>query len=144
MSTEELAEVESIKRLKARYFRFLDEQDWASLRTVFTTDVFCDLANTQITGADEWITWSRSRIEGARTVHHGHMPEIDLLSPTEATGIWAMFDYIELAQPDRPRRMGYGHYHDTYRKSSEAGWLISSMKLVRIRVDQFAPTHLDG
>ncbi len=139
MNTAELADIESIKQLKARYFRFADGQDWASLRTVFTDDVFCVLANIQITGADDWIDWCRSKIEGGRTVHHGHMPEIELVSPTEATGIWAMFDYIESPDPAHPRRMGYGHYHDTYHKSADAGWLISSMKLVRLRVDQIAP-----
>jgi hypothetical protein len=136
VNAEELSDIESIKRLKARYFRFVDGQEWTSLRTLFTGDASFDMANIRITGADDWISWCRSKIEGAKTVHHGSMPEIDLLSATEATGMWAMFDYIDLPGPATPRRMGYGYYDDIYHKSSDAGWLISSTKLVRIRVDQ--------
>jgi hypothetical protein len=63
------------------------------------------------------------------------MPEIELLSATEARGIWAMFDYVEF-KPSRGIR-GYGHYHEEYRK--EAGsWHISKLKLTRLRVDPLA------
>ena len=31
------------------------------------------------------------------TVHHGHMPEIELTSPTTARGIWAMEDMLRYA-----------------------------------------------
>jgi hypothetical protein len=60
------------------------------------------------------------------------MPEIELLSPTEARGIWAMFDYVEF-KPLRGIR-GYGHYHEEYRKSG-GKWHISMLKLTRLRVD---------
>ena len=63
------------------------------------------------------------------------MPEITLTSPTEATGIWAMMDYVEREGPNPRRIIGYGHYHETYRK--EVGdWKISSKRLVRLRVDE--------
>ena len=42
----------------------------------------------------------------AVTVHHGHMPEIELTSPITATGIWAMFDIV---QSPRLNFRGYGH-----------------------------------
>ncbi|MBW2381092.1 MAG: nuclear transport factor 2 family protein [Deltaproteobacteria bacterium] len=58
--------------------------------------------------------------------------EIELLSPTEARGIWAMFDYVEF-KPSRGIR-GYGHYHEEYRKEN-GKWLISTLKLTRLRVD---------
>ena len=32
----------------------------------------------------------RGAVGGVVTVHHGHMPEIDVTSPTTATGTWAM------------------------------------------------------
>ncbi len=39
-------------------------------------------------------------LDDAFTTHHGHMPEITILSPTEAEGIWAMFDYV--LKPGQP------------------------------------------
>jgi hypothetical protein len=104
---------------------------------VFADDVTCAVRGQHITGADEWIAWTRSMVEGAKTVHHGHMPEIDLDSPTQARGVWAMFDHIEPADPDQPSRMGHGNYHETYAKYPGIGWLITSMSLARIRVDEF-------
>ena len=32
-------DIEAIKQLKARYFRTLDQKDWAGYRAVFTDDV---------------------------------------------------------------------------------------------------------
>jgi hypothetical protein len=50
------------------------------------------------------------------TAHHGHMPEITILSDTEAEGILAMFDYVQIPSPSgRVSIMGYGHYFETYR-----------------------------
>ena len=40
------------------------------------------------------------------TTHHGHMPEITILSDTEAEGIWAMFDYVQIPLP-----VGPGEHH---------------------------------
>jgi hypothetical protein len=60
------------------------------------------------------------------------MPEIELLSATEARGVWSMFDYVEF-RPSRGIR-GYGHYHEEYRKERGA-WHISRLKLTRLRVD---------
>ncbi len=41
------------------------------------------------------------------------MPEITLTGPDSATGIWAMYDRVEM--PGN-RFEGYGHYHDEYRR----------------------------
>jgi hypothetical protein len=69
------------------------------------------------------------------TVHHGHMPEIEITSPTTATGIWAMEDHLRFPPGARLRELhGYGHYHETYVKL-EGEWRIQSTKLVRLRLD---------
>jgi len=86
-------------------------------------------------GADEFLTYLRSNIEDVVTVHHGHMPEIELTSPTTATGIWAMED--NLRWPDGSDLRGYGHYAETYEKADGA-WRISSSTLTRLRMD-FTP-----
>ena len=136
--TEPWLEIEAIKQLKARYFRLMDTKEWLPFSQVFTDDVVVDVSHDKhapgdfIRGRANVVDFIRKAVGKAITVHHGHMPEIELLSPTEARGVWAMFDYVEF-NPGRGIR-GYGHYHEEYRK--EAGqWHISKLKLTRLRVD---------
>ena len=80
-----------------------------------------------------------STIGDVVTVHHGHMPEIELTSPTTATGVWAMEDMLRW--PDGTEMHGYGHYHETYVKVDGA-WRIASCTLTRLRADFREP--VDG
>jgi len=129
-------DIEAIKQLKARYFRLIDTKDWEGLTHVFSPDVVVDTSGdggavTQT--ADDFIDLLRSNIEHVTTVHHGHMPEIELTSTTTARGVWAMED--ELWWPDGSplhHMHGYGHYLDTYEKA-EAGWRVKSMTLTRLK-----------
>ena len=59
-------------------------------------------------------------------MHHGHMPEIELTSPTTATGIWAMEDMLRY--PDGSEMHGYGHYHETYEFAGDT-WRIKTLTL---------------
>jgi hypothetical protein len=70
-------------------------------------------------------------LEESVTVHHGHMPEIELTSDTAATGIWAMFDWVDM--PQLVLR-GYGHYEETYRVE-DGCWRIAHSRLTRLRRD---------
>jgi ketosteroid isomerase-like protein len=129
-------DVEAIKRLKATYFRTLDTKDWAGFRRLFTDDVVIDTTASGggvVEGADTFLTFLQGALGDCPTVHHGHMPEIDLTSPTTATGIWAMEDLIRW--PDGSQLRGYGHYHETYEKSGD-GWQIKTSTLTRLRLDQ--------
>ena len=135
---DSMNDVEEIQRLKARYFRTMDTKDWAAMREVFTDDVVVDTSEAGgevVEGADEFLTFLRGVLDGAVTVHQGHMPEIELTSETTATGIWALHDIVIV--PDRMRLDGYGHYHETYVKGVD-GWRIASSKLTRLHVDLVA------
>ena len=140
---EILLAVEEIKRLKARYFRCLDTKDWAGLETVFLPDALIDTseANTirgepppdpewTIAGPRPWIDKLAPVLEGVLTVHHGHMPEIEILAPGAARGIWAMEDRLNWSGGVRTIQ-GYGHYHETY-ALKDGAWRIKSMKLTRL------------
>ena len=137
-AAEQWLEVEAIKQLKARYFRLMDTKQWLPFSQVFSDDVIVDVSHDKhapgdkIVGRANVVDFIRKAVGKAATVHHGHMPEIELLSPTEARGIWAMFDYVEF-KPSRGIR-GYGHYHEEYRKEG-GSWHISKLKLTRLRVD---------
>jgi uncharacterized protein (TIGR02246 family) len=128
-------DVEAIRQLKARYFRTMDAKDWVAMREVFADDVVMDTTGAGgrvVTGGDEFVAALTKVLSGAVTVHHGHMPEIALTSPTTATGIWALHDIV--IWPDGTRLEGYGHYHETYEKTDGA-WRIKTSTLTRLHTD---------
>lgn len=142
-------DVEAIKRLKARYCRLMDNKEWNGYRELFTDDVTVNLesaggavpgqdqesaeaAGAVIAGADAFLAMLVPTLGEAITVHQCHTPEIDLLSPSRAKGIWAMEDLLRFS--DGTELHGFGHYHETYEKHGE-DWLIKSTRLTRLRTD---------
>ena len=128
-------DVEAIKQLKARYFRTMDTKDFAAMRKVFADDVVMDTSEAGggvVEGADAFIEFLEPTLRGVVTVHHGHMPEITITSPTTATGIWSMEDMLRF--PDGTELHGYGHYHETYEKR-DGTWRIKTSTLTRLRTD---------
>lgn len=142
-----LGALEEIRALKARYFRLMDTKHWQDWADVFTEDLRAWVEDSGHTyrGREEFVSSVSAGLDQATTVHHGHMPEIELGGwtedgPTSATGIWAMFDYVEFHRPGRPFVLkGYGHYHETYRRSGDGRWRIASLELHRLRVDHPPP-----
>ena len=128
-------DVEAIKRLKARYFRTMDKKDWTAMRSVFADDVVMDTTESGgglVEGADAFMTFLQGALADATTVHHGHMPEIELTSATTATGVWALQDLI--VWPGGGRLEGYGHYAETY-ELIDGEWRIKTSKLTRLHMD---------
>ncbi len=128
-------DIEAIKQLKARYFRTMDTKDWSGMRAVFADDVIMDTTAAGggiVAGADEFLAFLRPTLQEAITVHHGHMPEIEISSPSAAKGIWALQDTI--VWPDGTRMQGYGHYHETYELVA-GQWKIKTSTLTRLHVD---------
>lgn len=135
----DLADIEAIKQVKARYFRLMDTKQWDAWLDVFTADCalrWGDGPDQRVEGREEAVAELSRRLEDAITVHHGHMPEIEITGATTATGIWAMFDYV-----DRPQRafQGWGHYHEEYEKGDDGRWRIKKLVLTRIREDSVPP-----
>lgn len=131
-------EIRAIEQLKARYFRTMDTKDWGAMRRVFADDVVMDTSESGggvVTGADEFLAFLEPTLADVVTVHHGHMPEIELTSATTARGIWAMEDMLRWPDTDMH---GYGHYHETYEKV-DGDWRIKSSTLTRLRMDFTAP-----
>lgn len=135
-----LADIEAIHQLKARYFRLLDTKDWDGFADLFTDDcehvLPSDPLKPPVSNA-QYLEDLRRSLADATTVHHGHTPEITLTGPNEATGIWAMFDHVELTRPtgEQLRLRGYGHYFETYRRCADGAWRISSKRNVRLHVE---------
>jgi 3-hydroxyisobutyrate dehydrogenase-like beta-hydroxyacid dehydrogenase/ketosteroid isomerase-like protein len=141
---QDLREIEAIKQLKARYFRLLDTKDWDGFADLFTDDcqhlLPTDDPRPLVPNA-QYLVDIRRTLEHAITVHHGHMPEIELTGPGEAKGTWAMTDDVEIPREGEPpmRLKGAGHYHETYRKCDDGKWRISSKRNIRLRVDHLSP-----
>lgn len=140
-----LLAIEAIKQTKAKYFRCLDTKDLDNFSSVFAVDATMDMRGESqdgsglVQGNRQIAEFILNSVAGVTTVHHGHTPEIELISPTSARGIWAMED--KLWKQDSSVSVlpfnamhGYGHYHETY--SLIGGrWLIQTMTLKRLRID---------
>ena len=139
---QQLIDIEAIKALKARYFRFLDTKQWDDWGLVFTTDVRMEVpeAAVELDGRASVVENVSAALAGTQTVHHGHMPEIELTGPDTATGTWAMFDYVEWPAGEDGSRVGlngYGHYLEEYRRE-DGHWRIARTRLERLRIDPLA------
>jgi hypothetical protein len=140
-----LGDIEAIKQVKAKYFYFIDTKQWVPLRALFTADATFDPEGEgayTFDGVDGFIAGASAGLAHAISVHHGHMPIIEV-DGDEATAIWAMSDYVEMFDANgKPKRgfLGYGHYHERYRKD-DGVWRMCSWKLTRLRVDELSPTR---
>jgi hypothetical protein len=149
---EILWEIDQIEKLKARYFRYLDSKHWDLYRSVFTDDARVWVG---VEGQDNSPTATYEAIDDfvygfmkdfhdadqVVSVHQGHMPEIEILTPTTARAVWAMFDWV-----DRPAKFafqGFGHYYEEYEKGDDGQWRIKILKLTRLRRDDL-PSHLEA
>jgi hypothetical protein len=140
-ATAKLTAIAEIKQLKAKYFLGVDTQDFDLIRDqVFIPDVSFTLPEFRpepYRGADKVLGMFGEGLGGMHSVHHGHMPIIEITSETTATGIWAMEDRIYWGKPSDAKKgalylHGFGHYHETYVKT-DAGWRIETVRLTRLR-----------
>jgi hypothetical protein len=140
MNTQQLSDLYEIQRLKARYFRHMDLRQWDEWRDVFTDDLlfFIEDARTPVSekptfvGPDDLVAFVSTSPPETISIHQGHMPEIDFVDADHATGIWAMFDWVD--EPGRSGAWkGYGHYYEQYRRCEDGHWRICSVHLTRLR-----------
>jgi hypothetical protein len=134
--------IEAVRVTKARYFRYLDQKRWDRFPELFIADVHIDVGDDmELLGHDRHrgLTVGRDRftydverlLRDVRTVHHGHMQEIEVVDDAHATSITAMFDRLEF--PGGRVQVGYGHYDEEYR--FDAGdWRIARMTLRRLHI----------
>ena len=160
MNHEELSDLEEIKKLKAKYFRFMDGKQWADLGSLFADEGVLDVREAFFarhpltdeiqdnglhgstppvlpiaTGPAQVTVFARQALAAAVSFHEGFMPEIQLLSASSARGIWAMEDRLWFPPGDKVDSLhGWGHYHDDYVRVS-GRWLIQHSRLTRLRVD---------
>jgi NADPH:quinone reductase-like Zn-dependent oxidoreductase len=144
-NVEKLLAIEEIKQLRARFARCMDTKQWQEMQDTITDDCEFDCRDgTVVTemwiGAEDVVANIRRSLDAAVSVHHAHMPEIEITSPTTAKGLWAMQDYLRFfAGGGTVDLVGAGHYHETYEKQQDGRWRLKSYLLTRLRVDISQP-----
>lgn len=130
-----LEDIELIKRLKYRYCRCIDTANLAELKELFTEDA----SVCYVGGSYRFEAQGRDRIlealeyafhSQAIAFHHVNHPEIDVTSPTEATGTWYLKDWF-LDLKNKVITDGSALYRDTYVKRG-GPWLIQRATYERI------------
>ena len=146
-----LLATEQIKKVKAKYFRGVNFKDMNLLREIFTEDVHVDVMGgttdpvTGINAVPEATAHVQDGLSAViesyaagtakiKSVHHGFMPEIDIIDEHNAKGIWPMFDTLRFHTVLMVELTGFGHYHETY-KCVDGKWKIHTLRLTRLRVD---------
>jgi hypothetical protein len=140
---EKLEVLEEIRRLKARYCRYLDSKAWELLPSLFDASARFEGFVAAPKGADvpTFIEGLSRRMQEAITFHQVFAPDVSFKSDDFARVIWSMTDYVEWPGPiglfgdgQAVGFRGYGYYEEEYRRTSD-GWRISFMRLTRHRLD---------
>jgi hypothetical protein len=127
-------EIECIKQLKARYFRFMDLRDWDNLSQTMSLDIVFEHPTIGLHRSRSSVLAAlKFRLERLKfTSHHGTMSEIQIHSRTEASGIWSLHSSVipkDGANKDSNSLIiGHGRYFDQYR-NEDGQWRISALRL---------------
>jgi hypothetical protein len=128
-------DIEAVKKIKHAYFRCLDTANFDELATIFHPDVKVHFKGGsyewKLEGRDAYLEALRSSFTREAVGHHyGHHPEIQILGPDEATGIWYLADSMWILQHDF-FTTGTALYWDRYRKV-DGRWTIRETRYERL------------
>lgn len=133
-SFDVLLQIEQIRQLKYRYFRAIDTHDWVLLATCLAQEVTTQLdSGTYVfDGRDAFIAGLKQLMDRPTLLsrHHGHHPEIELIAPDRACGMWYLEDQV-INLDDDWMVQGTALYQDEYIKRDGA-WLILSTGYRRV------------
>ncbi|WP_194842577.1 nuclear transport factor 2 family protein [Endozoicomonas sp. OPT23] len=131
---EKLEAIEEIKKMKHRYYRYVDCKQHRQLADLFTEDATTryDNGGHVQNGREEVYSFFVEMMSNQRILsqHHGHHPEIEITSPTTATGVWYMDDTVHILDANM-RVRGNGIYWDEYVKA-DGDWKIAHTGYERV------------
>lgn len=130
-----LMDIEAVKQLKHAYFRCIDTANFHELATIFHPDVSVHFVGGsyewKLEGRDEYLASLRKAFTREAIGHHnGHHPEIQILSATEATGIWYLSDSMWILN-HKFHTTGTAIYWDRYLKV-DGRWTIKQTRYERL------------
>jgi hypothetical protein len=130
-----LLDIEAIRRVKHAYFRCIDTHNMQEIAELFHDDVLVHFVG----GTYEWkLEGKKQYVESIsksfhkRSIghHNAHHPEIQILSDTEATGIWYLADDMWILDA-KFSTTGTALYFDRYLKVNGA-WKIRETRYERL------------
>ncbi len=132
---QQLMDIEAIKQLKHAYFRCIDTANLEELGTLFHEDVLVHFIGGnyewKLSGHKEYMDNVGLSFSNQSIGHHnGHHPEIQILSDTEATGIWYLADNMWILN-HKAFTTGTALYWDRYEKV-DGRWLIKETRYERL------------
>ena len=144
MTAPDFTALHEISQLKYRYVRGIDTQDWALVESCFTPDARVWYNDGKFTreGRDSILEFLQALLDG--NFYSSHIvlhPEIELIGPDRATGIWRLQDIVHFMGPNPnfgeaaiaggEEMAGAGYYYDDYARTGD-GWKIASMGYSRL------------
>ncbi len=132
---QRLMDIEAIKQLKHAYFRCVDTCNLDELGTLFHADVAVCFKGGgyewNLNGRDEYVKNIGMSFSSEAIGHHNaHHPEIQILSDTEATGLWYLADHMWILNHNA-LTYGTALYWDRYVKE-DGRWLIRETNYERV------------
>ena len=130
-----MMDIEAIKQLKHAYFRCLDTANFDEMAELFHEDVSVHFVGGnyewKLAGRAEYLESIQKSFHREAVGHHnGHHPEIQILSETEATGIWYLADNMWMMN-HKFFTTGTALYWDRYLKV-DGRWTIRDTKYERL------------
>ena len=132
---QHLMDIEAIKQLKHAYFRCIDTANLEELASLLHPEVEVDFTGGSYAwkfhGREPYLEAVAKAFDRQSIGHHnGHSPEIQLLSPTEATAIWYLADHMWVLKHQH-LTTGAALYRDHYLKV-DGRWLIHQTRYQRL------------
>ena len=127
-----LSDIEAIRRLKAKYFRCVDQNSWDEMEEVFTEDATADYGpDIKLEGREAVIDFLKKTVgrDTFTTAHHGHNAEINITDETTARAKWALQDRLIIRGVST--LTGWGYYDEEYVKQ-DGRWRIKSTAISRL------------
>ena len=127
-----LTDIEAIRKLKAAYFRCVDQNLWDELEEVFTGDATADYGpDIKLDGRKAIIDFLKKTVgkDAFTTAHHGHNAEIEITGETTARAKWALQDRLIIRGIST--LTGWGYYDEEYVKEN-GQWRIKSTAISRL------------
>lgn len=131
-----LKDIEAIKRVKHAYFRCIDTANIEELRDLMDENVTAKLVggsyDIEFKGREQYLEMVANSFNSEFVgQHNGHHPEIDVLSETEAVGIWYLTD-VAMDFRRGVTTIGSALYRDKYEKQADGKWRIKHTAYERI------------
>jgi hypothetical protein len=132
---QRLMDIEAIKQMKHAYFRCIDTANLEELGTLFHEDVTVRFKGGtyewNVQGRQDYLKNISMSFSNESVGHHnGHQPEIQMLSETEATGMWYLADHMWILNHNA-KTYGTAIYWDRYLKI-DGRWLIKDTSYERL------------